>query len=119
MSKVIRSAIITSAIVFFALAAQVLFAYTQMHNVIQLFVAASLCGEAICLLLLKRWAVRAARWYWGVIVALLVLGCLFNPFFWHEFPSNSEPFGLGLPILYAAVSVIGGACWHILRPSHA
>ena len=109
------AAIVASSVCFLALAAQVVFSYTQMHEPVQPFVALFLGLESVFLWRLKPWALSTAVWCWGAIVLLLVFGCLANPFFWHEFPRNAEPFSWALPATYAVVSAIGLWCWYVLR----
>jgi len=113
-----RAAIVASSVVFAAVAARLCFVYTESGDLFQPALALLLGIDVIGLLLKKPWAVSAARWCWGALLFLAVFGCLVNPFFWHEFPSNSEPFGLTLPAFYLIVSFLGIACWRVLR-AHA
>jgi len=114
-SRRIKVAIAASAIAFVALAVQLGFAYSEMHEPFQPVLAVLLCLEAIFLWLAKPWAIATARWCWGAIIVLLIFGCVVNPFFWHDFPSNTGSLGLALPALYLLISISGFQCWRVLR----
>ena len=111
----LRAVVVASSVVFAALAVRLCFVYAELGEFFQPALVVLLGIEVAGLWLAKPWALSAARWCWGALLFLTVFGCLVNPLFWHEFPSNSEPFGLALPAFYFIVSVVGIACWRVLR----
>ena len=110
----VRFVAIGSAVAFCALASEILFTFSRTREPFQLVLPTLLYSVAICLWLNMLWARTAALWLWSFIIPALVLGCLANPLFWLDFPSNSQPFGWALPSVYTAVVILGIWCWRVL-----
>ena len=113
--RLVRVAVALSSVAFLALAVQLLFAFADMRYFFQPVLAALLVLEAIALWQLKLWARTTALWCWGVIITVLIAGCLLNPFFWHDFFTLHHPLGWGFPVILLCITILGFWCWRVLR----